>query len=268
MGVATFTGRGKKPVAALLHHTCHPVHWNPLRTVHADWPGRWAEYVRRDLLPDATPLVVNGCCGNVHHHDIFNPTREDTSESMGRLLTESTKQALAKPHAVKRPRLAWRSETIRIPWREFPAGTFAKARALIEANPEPMWKTAAKDAVDWDWCFAAALLDVERLMQESDGFDYEIQAVSIGDLAVLVVPGEPFVEAQLEIKRRSPFARTFVAHMSNGYAGYVPTPLALRGGGYETRPSIASRLCTEALAMITMASVGVLDRLAADAARA
>lgn len=156
---------------------------------------------------------------------------------------------------------------IRIPWREFPAGTFANARALIDANPEPLWKTAAKDAVEWDWCFAAALLDVERLMQESDGFDYEIQAVAIGDLAVLVVPGEPFVEAQLEIKRRSPFARTFVAHMSNGYAGYVPTPLALRGGGYETRPSIASRLCTEALAMITIASVGVLDRLAADMVR-
>ncbi len=266
VGVATFTPAGKKPVAALLHHTCHPVHWNPHRAVHADWPGRWAEYVRRDLMPDATPLVVNGCCGNVHHWDIFDATREDTPESMGRLLTESTRKALGKPNAVARPRLAWRSETIRIPWREFPTDTFAKARALIEANPEPMWKTEAKDAVHWDWCFAAGLLDVERLMQESDGFDYEIQAVAVGDLAVLVVPGEPFVEAQLEIKRRSPFARTFVAHMSNGYAGYVPTPAAIRAGGYETRPGNGSRLCAEALAMITVAAVGVLDRLAADVA--
>jgi hypothetical protein len=266
VGVATFTGAAGKPVAALLHHTCHPVHWNPQRTVHADWPGRWVEYVRRDVLPGATPLVVNGCCGNVHHHDIFNLTREDTPESMGRLLTESTRKALAKPHAVATPRLAWRSETIRIPWREFPTDTFAKARALIEANPEPLWKTAKKDAVQWDWCFAAGLLDVERLMQQTDGFDYEIQAVAVGDLAVLVVPGEPFVEAQLEIKRRSPFARTFVAHMSNGFAGYVPTPAALRGGGYETRPGIASRLCVEALAMITTASIGVLERLAADRA--
>jgi hypothetical protein len=35
-----------------------------------------------------------------------------------------------------------------------------------------MWKTAAKDAVDWDWCFAAALLDVERLLRidGADGF--------------------------------------------------------------------------------------------------
>jgi neutral ceramidase len=267
VGVATFTGAAGKPLAALLHHTCHPVHWQPLRTVHADWPGRWVEYVRRDLLPGATPLVVNGCCGNIHHHDTFNPAREDTPESMGRLLTESTRQALEKPHAVAAPRLAWRSETIRIPWREFPGDTFAKARALIEAHPEPMWKTAKQDAVQWDWCFAAGLLDVERLMQESDGFDYEIQAVAVGDLAVLVVPGEPFVEAQLEIKRRSPFARTFVAHMSNGFAGYVPTPAALRAGGYETRPGVASRLCVEALAMITTASIGVLERLAADQSR-
>jgi hypothetical protein len=54
--------------------------------------------------------------------------------------------------------------------------------------------------------------------------------------------------------------------MSNGFAGYVPTPAALRGGGYETRPGIASRLCVEALAMITTASIGVLERLAADRA--
>ena len=261
VGVATFTAAGSRTVAALLHHTCHPVHWSPERAVHADWPGRWAEIVRRDLLPGATPLVVNGCCGNIHHHDLFNPSREDTAESMGRLLAESTREALGRRHAVESPVLSWKSEKIRIPWRTFPPDVFASARKLIDANPEPIWKSSAKDAVERDWCFAASLLDVEQLMREADGFDYEIQAVRVGEWALLVLPGEPFVEAQLAIKAASPARRTFFAHMSNGFAGYIPTPLALRGGGYECRPSISSKLCTEALQMITDRSIDVLRKL-------
>jgi neutral ceramidase len=261
VGVATFTADGSRTVAALLHHTCHPVHWTPHRAVHADWPGRWADIVRRDILPGATPLVVNGCCGNIHHHDLFNPSRDDTPESMGKLLAESTRTALSRPHAVESPALSWISETIRIPWRQFPADVFPAAHRLIDANPEPMWTSPAKDAVERDWCFAASLLDVEQMMRDADGFDYEVQAVRIGDLALVVLPGEPFVEAQLAIKAASPAKRTFFAHMANGYAGYIPTPLALAGGGYECRPSIASRLCTEALQMITDKSIAVLGKL-------
>lgn len=261
VGLATFTGLDLKPIATLLHHTCHPVHWDPHRAIHADWPGRWADTVRRDLLPGTTPLVVNGCCGNVHHANILDRSREDTPQSMARLLSESTHQAMMNIRGIESPVLKWHSETMRIPWRKFPPEVFADAHKLIDANPEPMWKSSAKDSVDWNWCFAATLLDAEEMVTSAPGFDYEVQAVRIGDLAILVLPGEPFVEAQLEIKRRSPAKRTFVAHMSNGYVGYIPTPLALKGGGYETRPSIASKLCTEALQMITDKSVEVLQKL-------
>ena len=105
------------------------------------------------------------------------------------------------------------------------------------------------------------------MIAEADGFNYEVQVVRIGDLALVVLPGEPFVEAQLAIKAASPARRTFFAHMSNGFAGYVPTPLALTGGGYECRPSIASKLCTEALQMITDKSIDVLRKLYASESR-
>jgi hypothetical protein len=58
-------------------------------------------------------------------------------------------------------------------------------------------------------------------------WDYEIQAFRIGDFALVALDGTVFVEAQLRLKMESPAARTFVANMSNGYAGYVPTPRAL-----------------------------------------
>ena len=73
--------------------------------------------------------------------------------------------------------------------------------------------------------------------------------------------GEPFVEAQLEIKRTSPFAFLQVAHMANGYCGYIPSREALAGGGYETRTSHGSRLAPEALEMIEQAAGGLLKKL-------
>ncbi len=262
VGVALFTDDELHTTAALLHHTCHPVHWTPHRAVHGDWPGAWAEEVRRELLPATVPLVLNGCCGNVHHADALNPQREDTPQSMARLLTEATRRALAEPCVRDDdPPLAWGTVRFDIPYRDFPPEVFDDARRLIEAHPEPLWIDEAHTRFEWDWHFAASLVDLEHTLAAHDAFEYEIQALRVGDLAILVLPGEPFVEAQLAIKQRSPATRTFVAHMSNRYVGYIPTPEAIRRGGYEARPSSSSKLAPEALQMITDRSVALLEEL-------
>ena len=262
VGVALFTTPALQTVAALLHHTCHPVHWNPHTSIHSDWPGAWAEEVRRTMFPGAIPLVVNGCCGNVHHADAFTPQREDTPQSMARLLSEATRTALTNPSfSDDAPVLAYQTIRFDIPFRQFPPKVFEDARKLIEANPEPMWTDKARTRFNRDWAFAASLMDLEHLLAKEKAFEYEIQALRLGDLAILVLPGEPFVEAQLEITQRSPAKRTFMAHMSNRYVGYIPTPEAIRRGGYETRPSSASKLAPAALQMITDKSVALLQEL-------
>jgi len=59
----------------------------------------------------------------------------------------------------------------------------------------------------------------------------------------------------------SPAKRTYVAHMSNGYVGYIPTPHAIERGGYETQTCMASKLAPEALSMIAEESVRLLNEL-------
>lgn len=54
----------------------------------------------------------------------------------------------------------------------------------------------------------------------------EIQAISVGDIGFVSAPAEYFVELQLDIKKRSPFQRTFVSELANGWVGYVPTQKA------------------------------------------
>ena len=262
VGVALFTTPQLTTIAALLHHTCHPVHWNPHHAIHSDWPGAWAEEVRRRIIPSAIPLVLNGCCGNIIHHDVLNPHREDTPQSMGRLLADAVQVALTNPYfAEDDPPLAYKTVRFAIPFRQFPEGTFEAAHRLIDEYPEPMWTDEHRTRYDWAWHFAASLVGLEHTLATQDEFEYEVQALRLGDLAIVALPGEPFVEAQLEIKQRSPAKRTFLAHMANRYVGYIPTPEAIRRGGYETTPSNGSKLVPEALQMITDKSVELLEEL-------
>ena len=62
---------------------------------------------------------------------------------------------------------------------------------------------------------------------------FEIQAMRIGEAALVAYPGEMFVDYQLEMDRASPFEKTFTLAYSNGCIGYVPTAGAFPEGGYE-----------------------------------
>jgi hypothetical protein len=50
-------------------------------------------------------------------------------------------------------------------------------------------------------------------------------------IAFAVLPGEPFVELQIDWRNRAPVKDTFFVGYSDGYFGYFPTiPAAARGG--------------------------------------
>lgn len=64
-----------------------------------------------------------------------------------------------------------------------------------------------------------------------------VQALRVGDLALVGAPGELLVELGLEIKRRSPFGQTMVMYIANDTIGYIPGRSAFEGGGYEAQGS-------------------------------
>jgi len=61
-----------------------------------------------------------------------------------------------------------------------------------------------------------------------------IQAIRIGDQAIVSLPFEVLVEIGLEIKEKSPFPDTFTISLANGGYGYLPPPHQHELGGYET----------------------------------
>ena len=91
-----------------------------------------------------------------------------------------------------------------------------------------------------------------------------LQAMLIGDVALVGVPAEYFTILGLDIKKRSPFKYTFIAELANDWIGYLPDREAHRLGGYQTwmglhsyaEPGTGERVADELIAMLKELKVG------------
>ena len=262
VGVALLRNNEGQDVCALLHFSCHPQQSVSATAIAHGWPGAWCDAMAEHLSPGAVPIVANGCCGNLHPRNPLNDSQLEYHE-MGRVLAADAQKAMAAiPRATDGDTtLKAKSKTIQIPLRELDPELVHSARELLDSHPGPMWLDEGRTRISWDWIYAISRLDLDRYGETHSHFEYEIQAFRIGEVALLALTGEPFVEGQIRIKLRSPAEYTFVAHMSNGYVGYVPTAEAIQRGGFETNTSHWSKLVPEALDMIVEESVALLDEL-------
>lgn len=244
VGVAVFRNRKGKAIGAILHHTCHPCHGYPERWVHPDWPGAWAENFASAIGAPGRALTLNGFCGNQHHRNHLDPDQQDTIEAMTAYLTDTAVRVEKTCINSQTDQLTWSTRWLSIPWRSIPREKLKEAKVLLKQHPQPIWQGKNQESVHWDWCYAVALLDLKETQRSHATFDYAIQVFRIGDLALVAWPGEPFVEAQLAIKRISPAPFLFTAHMNGlgGIAGYQMNRNALQNGGYETWVANTSRL--------------------------
>ncbi|MCK4400940.1 hypothetical protein KAW08_01395, partial [bacterium] len=96
--------------------------------------------------------------------------------------------------------------------------------------------------------FADEIVRLSKIKEKTANI--EIQLISIGDILLVGLPGEPFVEIGLAIKKGSKFNHTFIIGLANAYVGYIPTEEAFKEGGYTTRPARWSKLVPEAERLI------------------
>ncbi len=87
-----------------------------------------------------------------------------------------------------------------------------------------------------------------------------LQVIVVGDLAICAIPFETFAAIGLDLKKRSPFLKTLVVGLANGYNGYLPTPEQHKLGGYETWLG-TNRVQEDASVIITDTLLGMLADL-------
>lgn len=90
-----------------------------------------------------------------------------------------------------------------------------------------------------DWIATPLIAEAYQLRRLDAGKLAEVpmmvSAITIGGLAFVGLPGEPFCEIGKHIRDNSPFPVTFVCCQANGCEGYYPTSEAYDQGGYEPR---------------------------------
>ena len=88
-----------------------------------------------------------------------------------------------------------------------------------------------------------------------------VQAIVLGEIAIVGVPGEFFTLLGQEIKRRSPYRYTYVFELANDYVGYIPDKVAFDRGGYQVWMGLHSFLAPGSGEMIVDEAVRLLDQL-------
>ena len=136
----------------------------------------------------------------------------------------------------------------------------ALRRPTDEEMAEAKKKQASKDSIPFrEWVLAEEMILASQMPSPEQT---EVQAIRINDMAVVTFAGEIFCQLGLDLKSRSPFERTMIVSLANGYIGYIPVPEAFEQGSYETWLVRTSRCAPEVGPMLVDRAEALLKRLA------
>jgi hypothetical protein len=195
-----------------------------------------------------TFLFFEGASGSTHNLDLKAP------EATYRI-QQAVARALEAAQARPAPRVAALRKEITVKVRHFDDA--AEDRAVVAYCTGRIKDAAA----------ARSVIETFRAMrhkllpQQGQARKTWVQALVIGDVAVVGVPGEYFTLLGQEIKRRSPFRYTCIFELANDYVGYVPDQAAFDRGGYQVWTGLHSFLERGTGEAIVSEAVGLLERL-------
>lgn len=199
---------GDTALAALSFYAVHPMSHYGQGEVSADFPGL-ARRARAGELPGVAQVYVSGASGNVTAGRYNTGARENRGVLAGRLQT-----AMAAAWASTR-RVRWkRPEYREVPLRLEPRESAGFGEAELEARRRPGEKPFAQ-------CLAALGLSWRRRV--ASGRPLAVPCLDWGEAALVLVPGETYVDYQIHAQSLRPDGFVCVAGYGDGATGYVPT---------------------------------------------
>lgn len=204
--------------------------------ISADYYGMYCEALKRLQAvgsddPPFVAMMANGTSGDANNINFRNPQPRKKPYEQMRYVAEDVASkvnaALAKVTWQNSAPLAARYRELDIAWRKIDPELIAWAKETEANTPRIQGKA------DLPLAYAGR---VQRLAQASPATKSAVQILRIGDICIGTTPTETFAETGVEFRKRSPFAKSFMVELANGYYGYMPTPRHFELGGYETWP--------------------------------
>ena len=209
------------PLAVLVHYACHPVVLGPDNLDYsADYPSEMRRYVEQELSGGVTAFFLQGAPGDINPYHDKTPLIADAAavmkETGGKLGAEAVRVA--------------RNITTRVPADPLIQTKTAIVQAANRWNVSKL-SGVLKDRYRIEGTRAQRLLATDMRMPVTT-------LVLNRELAFVGMPGEPFVEFQMQLRVKSPVPSSFLLGYTNGYFAYFPTIAAAVRGGYGASSTV------------------------------
>jgi len=256
---------GRKIISILFNFTGHPVILGSDNLLlSGEYPGAACRAIEK--LMGGVAIFTQGACGDVTVHRRGDPFLE--IERVGRLLAGEVVKTAEFIRGEETVSLAAASRVLALAPRTLP--TVAEAQEAVEsgrasleqaeqrgAHPEIQRQLRKRNQL-----LSATLRQAKALkrgtLKHPETYEAEVQVLQVGDLIIVAVPGELFVEYALEMRariRQMLGKEMILVGFANGYIGYIVTPRAMETGGYEASvarvgPSAGRRMTETAVALL------------------
>lgn len=239
--------RNGRPLGLIANYALHYVGGVPKKIdengreigmASADYFGEFARIMPYRVAGSNPPdnfvaMMTNGTSGDINNIDFYRNRPPRAPFEQIRVVARKTADAAYR--AVKKiedhdesPIVAMRQRLVHLNYRKPSEDEIERALALMKLSVQErneINKRTSSVAMN-------TLRYSEPEMEKSE--EVIIQAVRIGDQAIVSMPFEVLVEIGLEIKEKSPFPHTMIIELANGGYGYLPPPNQHELGGYET----------------------------------
>jgi hypothetical protein len=232
--------------AILFNHSTHTIGTHQSGVRSPSFYGLAAQAFQKER--GGTVIFFEGASGSTHNLDV--PAVEATYR-IKQALAEGLERGKARP--IERI-LAGRSE-INLRVRHFEESK-ADREVVAYCTKRIPDSRAAQGVIDTFRAMRKTLAPRQGEVRKT-----WVQAIVLGDVALVGVPGEFFTLLGQEIKRRSPYRHTYVFELANDYVGYIPDAAAFDRGGYQVWMGLHSYLERGSGEVIVDEAVNLLDRL-------
>lgn len=250
--VLTISRPDGSPVALMVNFALH-LDTIGGTSISAGFPHYTASILGRVMGPEMLTIHTTGACGNINHWDVHDkdPQRSFAeARRIGTILAGEVLKVTAMSRPVRVERIGGALDEAELTLKSFTEEELTKAQEISKAPASP----DVDFVLDRVWALRA--LEVAKRKQAT--ISTRVQAICLGDVALVAVPCELFYELGLDIKRESPFRHTVVVELANDNIGYVPRREDYENGGYEV---VNSRLAPGGGEQLVKTALGLLNGL-------
>jgi len=211
---------GETPIASLTYYATHPQSYYGQGDVTAEFVGL-ARAQREQDLPEVDHIHFNGASGNVaagKYNDGSPEARVALTRRMHAGMQAAWEATDKRPLAAED--VAWRTEPVTLP-----LGDHLQAEPLTAILDDPDSSINEK---------LTAAKHLAWLQRTNSGRQIDLGCLQLGEVCVLHMPGELFIEYQLAAQQMQPDATVCMAAYGQYGPGYICTDIAYSQGGYES----------------------------------